>query len=581
MKSDPGLAIKHNLYRDALFRSKTVAYSLRRWLKDRTWDRVDAWPRNDLLAHAAVLSESTSQLWNAEDNDLNWILTAGKVENLRVAARRLHGVELPANTVFSFWQHIGMPSRSRGFVVGREIREGCLVPTVAGGLCQLSNALYDAACQAGLAIVERHRHTQVISGSFAERDMDATVKWNYVDLRFRTSDALRVEVEVDREHLIVRFRGRGGRKDVGINKLERPPVRLNDCLSCGNAACFKYKGAKQSGIRQGTTVFAVDEWWPEYEQYIRSVARPGDLFMTPFPLTGPLKRERYRWRPIQQVSHQSMTLAALRRALDLRLKDSSNGSRPRVLINSDERILRAMCRSIPVECTHLVIAQNLLPFAWKHGILGGRTFDVLMTRAPMEYLHRDLDRLALRYVKSKTAADFRAPRELVACESAALTASGHVITPHRAIAAIFNNKSVLLDWSMTGSNNTKGRGQRVLFPASALARKGAYEMREVARILDLDLVVLGRDMEAEGFWEDIRHSRPSGQLFDEVGLVVLPAYVEHQPRLLLHALSLGIPVVTTSASGIGEKKGVSIVPIGDTAQLERVIRSVLKGTTFQ
>ena len=69
--------------------------------------------------------------------------------------------------------------------MGRELREGCLVPSIGGGLCQLSNALYDAALRAGLQVVERHRHTQVVPGSLAESDRDATVFWNYRDLRLR------------------------------------------------------------------------------------------------------------------------------------------------------------------------------------------------------------------------------------------------------------------------------------------------------------------------------------------------------------------------------------------------------------
>jgi vancomycin resistance protein YoaR len=69
----------------------------------------------------------------AKDNQYNWFLTAGKIENLRVAARNLNGIEVKANKVFSFWKHIGKPTKRKGYVVGREIREGCIVPTIAGG----------------------------------------------------------------------------------------------------------------------------------------------------------------------------------------------------------------------------------------------------------------------------------------------------------------------------------------------------------------------------------------------------------------------------------------------------------------
>ena len=41
-------------------------------------------------------------LINAE----NWILTAGKIENLRIAIKNLNGIEVSANQVFSFWKHV-------------------------------------------------------------------------------------------------------------------------------------------------------------------------------------------------------------------------------------------------------------------------------------------------------------------------------------------------------------------------------------------------------------------------------------------------------------------------------------------
>ena len=87
------------------------------------------------------------------------LLTEGKIENLRRAVPRIDGIELRPGDVFSFWAQVGRASRWRGFRRGRELREGCLVPSIGGGLCQLSNALYDAALKAGLEIVERHAHT--------------------------------------------------------------------------------------------------------------------------------------------------------------------------------------------------------------------------------------------------------------------------------------------------------------------------------------------------------------------------------------------------------------------------------------
>ena len=97
------------------------------------------------------------------------MLLAGKVHNLRLAVKKLDGLEISGGEVFSFWKNVGQASRLKGFVVGRELREGCIIPNVGGGLCQISNALYDAALKANFEIVERHAHSQIVEGSLAER----------------------------------------------------------------------------------------------------------------------------------------------------------------------------------------------------------------------------------------------------------------------------------------------------------------------------------------------------------------------------------------------------------------------------
>src|ERR1700736_2055138 len=105
------------------------------------------------LAGAPVTGEARSALWTNVAGAKDFALTAGKVHNLRVALRGLDGVVVPAGETFSFWRQVGRPSRRRGFVEGRELREGCLIPSPGGGLCQLSNALYEAAQRAGFEIV--------------------------------------------------------------------------------------------------------------------------------------------------------------------------------------------------------------------------------------------------------------------------------------------------------------------------------------------------------------------------------------------------------------------------------------------
>ncbi len=116
-------------------------------------------------------------------------LEAGKLRNLSIAAAHFDGRLLTAGRGFSFWRLLGRPTQERGFLPGTEIRDGCVVPTIGGGLCMLSGALFRLAAEMNWTIHERHGHT--VAPSDLTR-IDATVFWPFVDLRFapRSGSAL-------------------------------------------------------------------------------------------------------------------------------------------------------------------------------------------------------------------------------------------------------------------------------------------------------------------------------------------------------------------------------------------------------
>lgn len=238
------------------FELRANALRLRRgladWLHERRGDAPPSLP-DDLPVDAPqdrfafVLAENESPLWTQRSAE-EWPLTAGKVHNLRLAAARLDGLVVRAGQVFSFWHAVGRATRRRGFVAGRELREGCLVARTGGGLCQLSNALYATALDAGAGIVERHGHSQIVPGSAAERGRDATVFWNYLDLRFRLPVPFEIEARLDAQRLVVRLRGLSPlRRSRAM--LPLPPLQSlrggpchgepHDCLACVQQRCVE------------------------------------------------------------------------------------------------------------------------------------------------------------------------------------------------------------------------------------------------------------------------------------------------------------------------------------------------------
>jgi vancomycin resistance protein VanW len=186
-----------------VFAVKAGLLRVRRGLRDASDPAARKRPTGICMA-GDVLAEVVTPLY-AESDPNERGLQLGKVQNLRIGAHAIDGTRLEAGQVFSFWAQVGKPTRARGFVEGRELRQGCIIPTVAGGLCQLSNSLFRAARDAGCEIVERHGHTAPIANSPFPPGEDATVFWNYVDLRFRAHQAMVVRVRLSASDLIVRL----------------------------------------------------------------------------------------------------------------------------------------------------------------------------------------------------------------------------------------------------------------------------------------------------------------------------------------------------------------------------------------
>lgn len=529
-----------------------------------------------LLVNEPVIAFSESDLWNPFDNKDNWILTAGKIENLRISAKKLNGLEIKANEVFSFWKHIGNPNFGQGYVIGREIREGCIIPTIAGGLCQLSNALYDAALNANFDIVERHKHTKVIKGSLAEQDRDATVKWNYIDLRFKSSFDFRIEIELTSDKLIVSYKSKQKNIKSTDDKFDlRNSSKLNDCYSCGNFACFKHPDRTSVKQEIATTTFILDEKWPEYDKYVSETAKATDNFILPLKKNRFIKTDRYSWISATPNKTKTTDLQGIFRALKLRFAPKNKNNVFELALQLDKKIAISAARRIPIDSTHLVISQNLLPFIYETGALGGRTFDVLMTRLPFEKLHERLDFAFNIHSESPTLKDFRADNKLIETENKALTKARKIITPHSEIAEIFKNKVVKLNWQTPLSTNGQSKGIKILFPASAVGRKGAYEIRRLAKELNLNLTISGRTIENDNFWEDLKTEKFNGA-FDQIGLIVYPTFIEHQPRQILKAISKGVKVVTTTACGLDSSDLIEIVEINNFEQLKNAVEKQTK-----
>jgi glycosyltransferase involved in cell wall biosynthesis len=585
--------------------SRTQALSF--WLRSRLLrlahtargPRARRWSARDTLADAPIIAQSRTRLWS-DDDEREFILTAGKVHNLRVAARAFDGVVVPAGETLSFWRQLGRPSLRRGFVRGREVREGCLIPTVAGGICQLSNALATCALRAGFELVERHAHSaKPERGEGASASIDATVFWNYVDLRIRAPVEWRLDVELDASELIVGVRAAHAASRVipaRVHPEQAQPSRrafatMRTCLGCDEHTCFRH--VQHANVPLAREAWLLDVRTPEFMRVLREREAAADVMV-------PLGAREFR-HPLRvdgawnELAGAKRTIAraawaSARRIAWQRMWATHAGRRQASILDGQRWLAAAHAQRLRPEHTHLVVDQSLLPTLQRLGVLGGRSYDVLASALPMREIERRLD-LASTHAAHDTAAratlaDFRVDAALAQAELEATARARRVITAHSDVARYWRMHGGVdvecVSWTLPTppqrdvSTRRDEQTPLIVFPASALARKGAHVLAQALRGVPCRLRVLGTRSDDASLWHgiDVEHAGYASDWIARADIVVLPAWVEHAPRAALLAVAARIPVIATAACGIDDLPGVTVVDAGDVDALrEAVLRT--------
>ena len=229
----------------AIFRAKATLLQIQRSAQN-FYQSIPRHKQDAMVSYPYQLASSTTRLRTDPNPTEAWYET-GKIQNLRLAASRIDGCIIPAGEVFSFWKQVGRASSHRGYVPGRMLQEGCMIPAIGGGLCQLSNALYQVALDSGCDILERHPHSRLVPGSATAAGRDATVAWNYIDLRFRPSITMQLRAILTKTELQVSLSALELTSVQTITKaqpLEIPPIFADHaCESCGTVTCFRHNPA--------------------------------------------------------------------------------------------------------------------------------------------------------------------------------------------------------------------------------------------------------------------------------------------------------------------------------------------------
>jgi len=118
--------------------------------------------------------------------------------NIEMVASRFEAVVIQPGEVFSFNATTGPRTSEEGYLLAPMYVRSRIEMSPAGGACQVSTTLYNAALLAGLEIAERAPHSRPCS--YVPYGRDATVAYGAVDLKFSNTldHPIIIHQEVDR-----------------------------------------------------------------------------------------------------------------------------------------------------------------------------------------------------------------------------------------------------------------------------------------------------------------------------------------------------------------------------------------------
>lgn len=159
------------------------------------------------ISYNTILAENSNNINNSNSNNLsesNNVKTKteskissfstplvddnkNRVTNIKITCSRISDTIVKSHEEFSFCEVAGQPSSEDGYKEAHAIVDGEVVNAIGGGNCQVSTTIYNAAKAIdGVEITERHEHGKDVG--YIEMGKDATVAYDYLDLKFENNN---------------------------------------------------------------------------------------------------------------------------------------------------------------------------------------------------------------------------------------------------------------------------------------------------------------------------------------------------------------------------------------------------------
>jgi len=147
---------------------------------------------NTRQAHASQSSQSSGKVLG-ECTTKFTAKPKSRNENIRLAAKSLKGVVVQPGETFSYNDTIGPTTKANGYQRAQIFVSGKKSYGYGGGVCQVSSTLFNAAENAGMEIVERHKHSLPVT--YVPKGKDAATSHGSVDFRFKNTQSYPVMIE--------------------------------------------------------------------------------------------------------------------------------------------------------------------------------------------------------------------------------------------------------------------------------------------------------------------------------------------------------------------------------------------------
>lgn len=185
-----------------------------------------------------------------------YVNNANRTINLKLASNKINNKVIMPGETFSFNKVVGKRTEAAGYKNAAIFQDGQVTNGLAGGICQISTTLYNAALKADMTIVSRRNHMFI--PSYVDGGRDATVVWGSTDFKFKNERDYPIKIESSVSDGIARISIYGFRRETEYEiEIETQKVK-----TISYSTTYQKKRGYSSGevIQRGANGSIWDSW---------------------------------------------------------------------------------------------------------------------------------------------------------------------------------------------------------------------------------------------------------------------------------------------------------------------------------